>query len=118
MALHPPLRAARSPVRSPWRKWRRDALDEFDFLFRWTTFGARVGVGGVAFDTSGVRPDGCGVVLGSHAHRANDGEDVDDARSDAAMRARRDRSDGNVSVRCVARDRVVGFARWRAIRAA
>jgi len=34
-ASHPPLRAARSPVRSPWRKWRRDALDEFDFfLFR------------------------------------------------------------------------------------
>lgn len=45
MAAHPPLRAARSPVRSPWRKWRRDTLDELDFLFllarRWKSFGAR-----------------------------------------------------------------------------
>ena len=58
MASHPPLRAARSPVRSPWRKWRRDELDELDFLFllarRRASFRARVGVGGVAFDTSGV----------------------------------------------------------------
>lgn len=54
MATHPPLRAARSPVRSPWRKWRRDTLDELDFLFllarrRWKSFGARVDVVGVAF---------------------------------------------------------------------